>query len=194
LHSCWCILLFECGLNSNSDLNSNFVWIRNRKGEIERKPKTKTQNPTRSPPLSLVQPKTQLAAQHRPTLLSRSPLGPAQPAKAHFGPDSRVSPLSGPLRHSPARPSPAPSACQPGPARQPAPRVAALSPAPPDHPGPHGSSFPSAEQRNCGRGRDLRPQSPPGSRRTRPQIPGASYKPPRNPPYVHPTPQHRPNS
>ena len=31
LHSCWCIILIECGLNSNLYLNSNFVWIRNRK-------------------------------------------------------------------------------------------------------------------------------------------------------------------
>ena len=42
-----------------------------------------------------------------------------------------------------------------------------------DQLGPHGSSFPSAEQQNRERGRDLRPQSPPGSRRAPPpEIPG----------------------
>ena len=59
--------------------------------------------------------------------------------------------------------------------------------APSDQLGPHGSSFPSAEQQNRGRGRDLRPQSPPGSRRAPPpEIPGLAplnrLRPPTPPP------------
>ena len=47
LHSCWCILLFECGLNSNSNLNSNLFGL-----EIEKKEKIeieKEPNPRASP-------------------------------------------------------------------------------------------------------------------------------------------------
>jgi hypothetical protein len=42
LHSCWFILLFECGLNSNSNLNSNLFELEIRKGN-------KTQNQTQDP-------------------------------------------------------------------------------------------------------------------------------------------------
>ena len=94
LHSCWCILLFECGLNSNLNLNSNFVWIRNRKGEIERKPKTKNSKPN-----------------PQPTSLPR----PAQNPASSSAPAHSSLPLT--TRPSPTRNGPLPPPFSPWPAQ-----------------------------------------------------------------------------
>ena len=131
MHSCWCILLVECGLNSNFYLNSNLFEleigkIRNRK----RKAKPKTQ-PLPGPPPSPLRP-------------SSFPRGPApffpQPARARHLP----SPLpglprarSGPNAHAGVHLTPH----SPGPACQRSARsLSAASPAT-DRPGPCVSAF-----------------------------------------------------
>src|SRR6185312_12196668 len=109
VHSCWCILLNECGLNSNLHLNSNLFELGIEK-EIE-----KETNPNPIPEAHQLNP--------GPVCF---PLGPTQPLPAA----RRLHPLSGPHPH------PGSSAAQ-RPARQPAqrpfPRFPALpvSPVPP---------------------------------------------------------------
>jgi len=106
VHSCWCILLIECGLNSNFYLNSNLFEleiekIRNRKRKA--KPKTQLNPRPRPGPLSLFP----VTAQHSPLQPSSFPRGPAsffpQPARARHLP----SPLPGLPRLSTSRSSPA---------------------------------------------------------------------------------------
>jgi len=114
VHSCWCILLIECGLNSNLHLNSNLFEL-----EIEEKKfwKRKTsQNPKPGPS----QPST---CQPLPLLYPRpNPRRPSQQchpgsARSPACPASRgpVRPAL-PLAQQPAEHAPRP--CQPGPSRQ----------------------------------------------------------------------------
>jgi hypothetical protein len=121
LHSCWCILLFECGLNSNLNLNSNFVWIR-KEIEIRKenpnpqtqpsKPQPKPTSPSPFPHGPHVGPVPRRAAQ-RPAHLSPSRLAPPASASPHSSraaphaprpPDLPVPPASGtPLALAPSR-------------------------------------------------------------------------------------------
>ena len=113
LHSCWCILLFECGLNSKLYLNSNFVGIRNRREkeiEEERKPKPQP-NPTAQAHSSLSLPAGPLRPSSRrgPNSTSAWPASrsgpaqqPAQPTRAPFPLRSARSPQPAPPR-SPQR-------------------------------------------------------------------------------------------
>jgi len=104
LHSCWCIFLFECGLNSNSYLNSNFV--RNRKEkEIEKEPKIPAQTLSPSRPsaaqVSLLPLPSRAAqpARHLPSPRD-APARPKHPA--HSSPPRARA--HGPLAAPPARP------------------------------------------------------------------------------------------
>ena len=85
LHSCWCILLFECGLNSKLCLNSNFVGIRNgREKEIEEERKPKPQpNPTAQAHSSPARPQAAqpVLSLHGPPSLSPARPSPFQPAQ-----------------------------------------------------------------------------------------------------------------
>ena len=93
MHSCWCILLIECGLNSNFHLNSNLFELGIEK-EIEKEtnpnpiPEAHQLNPVqpRPTPSHFFFPEAQSHASPRPARLSSSP-GPDVP-----GPISRVSP------------------------------------------------------------------------------------------------------
>jgi hypothetical protein len=126
LHSCWCILLFDCGLNSNSYLNSNlFELDLERRGIEIRKKNPKQPNPSFSPrPISFPAaqsgpaPSPSFPSLARPKRLSPSPLtsGPASP---HPGPYARPGLLprrtrSGPVQPAiPARPAPQPASTLP---------------------------------------------------------------------------------
>ena len=137
MHSCWCILLFECGLNSNLHLNSNLFEL-----EIEEKKfwKRKTsQNPKPGPS----QPST-------------GPLPPLSPA-AHIFPSWPVSFLPAPAAHAaalssarpglpsppgpvfPTRSSPDRLPARPTPAAQLTPPRAGLRSSAPSSPGPQAS-------------------------------------------------------
>ena len=134
LHSCWCILLFECGLNSKLYLNSNFVGIRNRREkeiEEERKPKPQP-NPTAQAHSSLSLPAGPLRPSSRrgPNFTSAWPAFHSGPARSPAAQHARPSPAPALARPStlaaavPRRPAtkPAPRPCQLGPAcRRPSP-------------------------------------------------------------------------
>ena len=81
LHSCWCIILFECGLNSNFDLNSNFVCSRNRKGaqtlELAQTQKNPAQLGSKPNPRTPLPSARSISFHSRPSLpLLPSPRGP----------------------------------------------------------------------------------------------------------------------
>ena len=115
MHSCWCIFLFECGLNSNLHLNSNLFEL-----EIEKREKIEIEKKTQNP----------FPARPQATQPSIQPRGPSNPHGRH-GPSS-LSPQHGP--GLPRLPRPAPHSARQRATRPGPPRVAPRSPA--DRPTP----------------------------------------------------------
>ena len=179
MHSCWCILLFECGLNSNSYLKSNFVGIRNgREKEIEEERKPKPQpNPTAQAHSSLSLPAGPLRPSSRrgPNFTSAWPAFHSGPARSPAAQHARPSPAPALARPStlavavPRRPAtkPAPRPCQLGPAcRRPSPADRA-----PRSPDPVSLTALAHLPDLSSSSRNARPRSP--ARFRRPSITGA---------------------
>ena len=189
MHSCWCILLIECGLNSNFYLNSNLFElgiekIRNRKeNQTQYEAQTRPAFPAAqthsslSLPVGPVHPSSSFFSRSvRPTLWPSSRQRTRVPRPAHPRSACSLS-LTAPQAHppapQPALPASAPHRLPPGPARQPAfahrLRIAPLLPPLTRGPRPPVSS----SSRN--RSRDPRPRSrrPSNHGRARPGHPPA---------------------
>ena len=126
MHSCWCILLIECGLNSNFYLNSNLFELGIEKIRNRKENQTQYEAQTR-PAFPADQTHSSLSLPVGPVHPSSFffPLGPthtlAQLAPAHPRPTARSPPLA--LQPLPHRAS--------GPPASAAARAPRLSPAPP---------------------------------------------------------------